>query len=126
MIQDNGDRTKFETGAVQDDTSPSILSGAGRRPGKELSRMVKTEGFSAEKRNCVKCRKRTKHYVEYGYKDGPAVRIPVCVECQKHKRIEYFLPTQMRVILPVIQNAIWASKITTYDEEELMKERNDL
>jgi len=92
--------------------------------GKELNRMVKTEGFSDKKRNCVKCRKRTKHYVEYGYKDGPAVHIPVCVECKKH--IEYFLPTQMRAILPVIQSAIWASKIITYDERELMKERSDL
>ena len=44
--------------------------------------MVTTYVDSSASRNCTVCHRRTGHRVEYGYKDGLYIAVPVCVECQ--------------------------------------------
>ena len=84
--------------------------------------MVKIEADGPEKRNCVKCRHRTNHYVEYGYKGGIAVRIPICPECKDIVGRGY-IGIQIAGILKTVSGAIWASEVIEYDEKALRKER---
>ena len=86
--------------------------------------MVKIEADGPERRSCVKRRRRTNHYVEYGYKNGPSVRIPVCPEC---KDIACgCLNWQMDATLKSVFAAVLASIIIDYDEKALRGERGDL
>lgn len=83
--------------------------------------MVKIEADGPEKRNCVECHRRTNHYVEYGYKDGPSVRIPVCPKCKD------IVCTHLWMLIPGILKsvsaALWASRIIEYDERTIREER---
>lgn len=83
--------------------------------------MVKVEADGPEKRNCVKCHHCTSHYVEYGYKDGLSIRIPVCPECKDDACSHLWM--HVDGILKIIRSALWASQIIGYDEKTIREER---
>ena len=80
--------------------------------------MISRSGSSTETQNCVKCHHRTGDYIEYGYKDGISIKIPVCDECKESMS---HLFSSAKVILPIIQDAVTKSIIISYDENYIGK-----